>query len=141
MFARVVPLVLLVSAVPAFAAAPVSGRWVTPDRDSVIEIGACDARVGGTKLCGRIARLLKPVQGGPAVDRNNPDVALRSRPILGLPILLDFTDASKEWRGRAYDPRTGKTYRSVLTLAPNGTLRFKGCVAVFCQTQEWRRAQ
>lgn len=136
MLARTIPALALVLAVtPAFAAAPVNGRWLTPDRDSVIEIGSC-----GTTVCGRIGRLLKPVQGGPATDRNNPDASLRSRPLVGLPILIGFIDAGGEWRGRIYDPRAGKTYRSTLALAGEGVLRVKGCIAFFCQTQEWRRA-
>lgn len=132
-FAPFAPFALILAA-PALAAAPVNGRWVTPDRDSVIEIGSC-----GAAVCGRIGRLLKPVQGGPATDRNNPDVALRGRPLVGLPILIGFTDAGSEWRGRIYDPRAGKSYRSTLVLAPHGVLRVKGCIAFFCQTQEWRR--
>lgn len=136
MLARAITfLALTLTAAPALAAAPVTGRWITPDRDSVIEIGNC----GGT-VCGRIGRLLKPVQGGPATDRNNPDAALRTRPLVGLPILIGFTDAGDEWRGRIYDPRAGKTYRSTLALGSGGMLRVKGCIAFFCQTQEWRRA-
>ena len=125
---------LLTVAAPAWAAAPVAGRWVTPDRDSVIEIGSC-----GPKQCGRIVRLLKPVEG-PATDRNNPDAQLRRRPLIGLPILTEFVADGNEWRGRIYDPRAGKTYRSTLAIGPGGVLRVKGCIAFFCQTQEWRRA-
>lgn len=137
MSARILaPLAALLVASPGVAAAPVAGRWFTPERDSIVEIGRC-----GAKVCGRIVRLLKPVQGGPATDRNNSDQALRSRPLIGLPVLVDFVDAGDEWRGRAYDPRKGKTYRSTLELAPGGILKVKGCVAFFCQTFEWHRAQ
>ena len=136
MLARILaPLALLMAGAPLSAAAPVAGRWTTPDRDSVIEIASC-----GAKQCGRIVRLLKPVRGS-ATDRNNPDAGLRSRTILGLPVLTDFIDGGSEWRGRIYDPRTGKTYRSTLAIGAGGVLRVKGCVAFFCQTQEWRRAQ
>jgi len=124
------------AATPAAAAAPVTGHWLTAGRDSIIEIAPC-----GGQICGRIAKLLRPVQGGPPVDRNNPDVSLRNRPLVGLPILTNFTDAGGNWSGSIYDPRRGKTYRSVVARNPDGTLKVQGCIAFFCQTQTWTRAQ
>mgnify|MGYP003598342615 CR=1 FL=1 len=132
---RILPLALLLSlaaATPANAAASVSGLWLTTEKDSVIEIGPC-----GGGLCGRIARILKPNPNGPPRDINNPDPALRNRPIQGLPILTGFRDAGSNWEGTAYDPRAGKSYRSYLTVMRDGTLEVKGCVAFFCRTNSW----
>lgn len=120
---------------PALAADPVSGRWLTHNRKAIVEIGDC-----GGSLCGRIARVLVPPRGG-ATDRLNPDPALRDRPIIGLPVLTGFTDEGDEWRGRIYDPQKGKSYRSTLRLNPDGTLRVRGCVALFCKTLTWTRAR
>lgn len=119
---------------PVAAATPVGGRWLPPSGDSVIEIGRC-----GAAVCGRVLRVLKPIQGA-AVDRNNPDPALRTRPIVGLPILTGFTDGGDVWRGRIYDPRNGRTYRSTLKRTADGALEVQGCVAIFCQTQRWTHA-
>jgi uncharacterized protein (DUF2147 family) len=127
---------LAVLANPAQAAAPVTGHWVTAGRDSVIEIAPC-----GGQICGRIAKLLRPVPDGPPVDRNNPNASLRNRPLVGLPILTNFTDAGSSWSGSIYDPRHGKTYRSVVARNADGTLKVQGCIAFFCQTQVWTRAQ
>lgn len=132
---RSLPLALLLSiamSAPASAAAPVSGLWLTTEKDSIVEIGPC-----GAALCGRIARILKPNHKGPPRDANNPDPALRNRPIQGLAILSGFRDAGKNWQGTAYDPRAGKSYRSYLTLMRDGTLEVKGCLGPFCRTKSW----
>ncbi|RZM22777.1 MAG: DUF2147 domain-containing protein [Sphingomonas sp.] len=125
----------LLVAAPAIAAQPIAGRWITEDRAAEVEIGRC-----GTNLCGRIIRIVTPTPGAPTTDVSNPDPAQRNKPILGLTILTGFTDDGDDWRGRIYDPRKGKTYKSILTRQPNGTLKVQGCIAFFCQTQVWTRA-
>jgi vitamin B12 transporter len=42
-------------------------------------------------------------------------------------------------RGRAYDPKTGKSYKAKLRPNPDGTLTVTGCVLFICQSQTWRR--
>lgn len=126
---------LLVPA-PSLAAAPVTGRWLTVEKDSIVAIGAC-----GKALCGRVERILAPQPKGSPRDVNNPDAKLRDRPIQGLAILSGFTDAGKSWQGSIYDPRRGKTYKSFLTLQPDGRLQVKGCLGPFCQSQYWTRVR
>ena len=128
---RLVPFALGLTALaaPAMAAVPVSGRWYTEEKDSIVHIGQC-----GPVICGKVAKVLKaPPGGGQAVDSNNPDPALRKRPIQGIVILSDFKDAGGEWEGKIYDPRAGKTYRSTMAKQPDGTLKVKGCVGPFCK--------
>lgn len=126
-------LALALLPVPALAAAPVTGRWLTAEKDSIIEIAPC-----GKALCGRAVRVLKRMPDGRMpVDRNNPNSALRGRPVEGLTVLSNFTDAGGHWAGRIYDPKSGKTYRSKLTRNANGTLKVEGCVAIFCQAFTW----
>jgi uncharacterized protein (DUF2147 family) len=125
----------LLTAAPAMAAAPISGKWVTAEKDSIIEISPC-----GKNMCGKIAKFLTPVQG-PPFDRNNPDKALKNRPLLGLPILLALADGGKQWEGKIYDPKSGKTYKSKVYLNANGTLTVKGCIAFFCQSFVWTAAR
>jgi len=124
-------LTLLVPGAAMAAPAPVTGRWLTVDGKALVEIGAC-----GPALCGRIARVLKPRPGGPAVDANNPDKALRTRPIQGLTILSGFVGDGDKWKGRIYDPESGRTYRSELR-REGSTLKVKGCIGPFCRTQDW----
>lgn len=125
-------MIALIAAV-TLAAAPITGRWLTPGGESVIEIAAC-----GPALCGRVARVLKP-RTGPQVDAENPDPALRGRPILGLPILTGFHPDIDRWRGRIYDPESGRTYRSEVSREGN-SLKVKGCIGPFCRSQQWAAA-
>ena len=118
----------------AAAPAPIAGRWITSDRAAVVEVGPC-----GAAICGRIARVLVVDPSKPTRDVNNPDPALRGRAIQGMVFLTGFTAAGDRWNGRIYDPRNGRTYRSIVT-RDGATLRVKGCLGPFCRTQVWTRA-
>lgn len=117
--------------VAAAGPAPVTGRWLTTEGKALVEIGPC-----GALLCGRITRVLKPRPGGPPVDVNNPDPALRTRPIAGIVVLSGFRPDGDRWRGRIYDPESGRSYRSEL-IRTGGVLKVKGCIGPFCRTQQW----
>jgi uncharacterized protein (DUF2147 family) len=118
------------------AAAPISGRWMTQDRDAIIEIAPC-----GATVCGRIARfLVTPPEGAGQKDVNNPNKALRTRTILGMNILTNFKADGDKWRGKIYDPKSGKTYRSFVYKGVSGNLIVKGCVGPFCKSQTWTKA-
>lgn len=121
---------------PALAAEPVTGRWVTAEKDGVVLIAPC-----GKTLCGTLERfLVPPPQGADQRDVNNPDPVLRKRRLLGLPILSGFAEEADQWRGRIYDPKSGKSYRSVIRRKGPNVLEVKGCLGPFCQTQVWMRA-
>lgn len=126
----------LLAATPLAAAEPIAGTWVTASRDGIVRIGDC----GGT-VCGRLDRFLTaPPQGSDQRDVNNPDAKLRSRKLLGLPILTGFKQDGAVWRGTIYDPKAGKSYRSILRRLDGNRLEVKGCIGPFCQTQIWRRS-
>ena len=132
----VAPLAALLLASPALAADPVQGRWITEEKDAVITIAPC-----GAKLCGRISKfLVAPPQGLDQRDVNNKDASKRSRKLLGMPVLSGFVEDGDEWRGTIYDPKSGKTYRSILQRKGSNQLTVKGCLGPFCQTQTWRKA-
>ncbi|MBB5716006.1 DUF2147 domain-containing protein [Sphingomonas aerophila] len=122
-------------ALAAAAPAPIVGRWLTAEGKAIVEIEPC-----GSALCGRITRILKPRPGGPAVDANNPDKTLRTRPIQGLAILTGFAPSGGRWKGRIYDPESGNTYRSEL-IRSGSTLKVKGCWTLICRTQQWSLAR
>jgi uncharacterized protein (DUF2147 family) len=121
----------------AYAApASINGRWTTKDKDAVVEISQC-----GATVCGKISKYLKtPPRGADQRDENNPNKALRTRKVLGMSILYGLKADEKEWRGSIYDPRSGKSYRSVVHLQKNGNLNVKGCLGPICQTQIWTPA-
>ena len=138
---RIMPpaaLALLAAAVPAtaFAATPIAGRYVTEDGAGIVTIGQC-----GGATCGKLTTILKKRPGAADTDVNNSDASLRNRPVLGMPILSEFQDAGKDWRGKIYDPRNGKTYKSIVAKNADGTLAVKGCIAFFCKSQTWRPAK
>lgn len=117
----------------AQAAAPVTGRWVTQSKDGIVEIYEC-----GATICGKLAKFLVPPPNGVGQkDINNPNKALRGRTLLGMDILSGFKEAGNEWKGQIYDPKSGKTYRSVIYKGKSGNLVVKGCIGPFCQAQNW----
>jgi len=119
------------------AAAPVTGRWTTQSKDGVVEIYEC-----GATICGKLAKFLVPPPNGVGQkDINNPNKALRSRTLLGMNILTGFKAAGDEWKGQIYDPKSGKTYRSVIYKGKSGNLVVKGCIGPFCQAQTWTPAR
>lgn len=120
---------------PAHAAEPINGRWVTEEGDAVVLIRGC-----GNVTCGTIAQfLVPPPDGADQRDINNPDPQLRSRKLLGMPILTEFRRDDDLWRGRIYDPKSGRSYRSVIRRTGPNTIEVHGCIGPFCQSQTWKR--
>lgn len=134
-----VPMLLLFCS-PVAPAQDILGLWDTGE--SRVEIYAC-----GDRLCGRIAELDEPLDesGNPKLDTNNPDEALRSRPIMGMDLIAGFKPKGKDkWRGGTiYDPRDGKTYKCAMSLKSDGTLEVRGYVglAIFGKTVVWTRPE
>lgn len=132
--AALLPLGLLAS--PLAAADSIDGLWTTAEKNGQVRIGDC-----GATRCGRLAKfLVVPPQGADQRDTNNPEPSLRSRKLLGIPILTGFKSDGEVWRGTIYDPKAGKSYRSILKRRNATTLEVKGCIGPFCQTQIWKRA-
>jgi uncharacterized protein (DUF2147 family) len=130
---------VLLAASPAAASAV--GEWVTEGDKARVRIEPCAARA--EQLCGTITWSYRPADApdGPLVDVNNDDPALRTRPIVGLPLLQGFEPAGPEaWDGGTiYDPEGGKVYKSKFRLKGADTLEVDGCVLFFCQSQTWTR--
>jgi len=123
----------ILASTPAAATPSIFGRWLTDDRSAVIHVDRC-----GAQLCGTIERVLNPK--APARDINNPDPALRTRALVGTPVLTGFTGAGAKWQGgQAYDPKAGRSYRSYLTLDDENRLRVTGCVVFLCKSLIWTR--
>lgn len=128
---------LMMNMTPAAAAETIAGRWITAERDAIVEIRPC-----GNAACGTIARfLVPPPDGADQRDIYNPDPNLKTRRLLGLPILTQFREEADLWRGRIYDPKTGKSYRSVIRRTGANTIEVRGCIGPFCQSQVWRRSR
>jgi uncharacterized protein (DUF2147 family) len=115
----------------------------------VWESGNGKARIkidkAGSIYNGRIVWLREPQDetGKPKVDKNNPDEALRTKPLLGYSMLKNFTYAGeKKWEdGTIYDPESGSTYSCVITMTDANTLDVRGYIGVslFGRTDVWKR--
>ncbi len=121
----------------AYAGGSINGQWVTQDKDAIVTITKC-----GRTLCGRISKyLVTPPNGVNQRDTKNPNKKLRNRKLMGIAVLTGFKPDGKIWRGRIYDPKTGKSYRSEVSLQSPSKLKVKGCIAFFCRGQNWTRAR
>lgn len=133
-------IVLALLAGPAFADGPV-GEWLTEKGDARVRIEPCPDRAD--RLCGTITWAERPpdAPAGPPLDASNTDPALRSRPIVGLPLLAGFAaEGTGAWGGGTiYDPRSGRTYKSKMRLTSVDRLDVSGCVLFVCLGETWRR--
>ena len=129
----------LAAATPASAGDP-RGNWMTENGKAKVAIASC-----GSALCGNIVALTEPIDpatGKPKTDKNNPDAAKRTRPMLGVQIVIDMKpDTADKWKGQVYNVEDGKTYSGSITLVSATTLNLLGCAlgGLICKTQTWTR--
>ncbi len=126
--------VLIMAPTSVFAAAhDVYGLWLTEARDGHVEISdAGDGTPIGTLVW------VDPQSTDTQQDARNLDEALRSRPLVGVPIVWGFVKGKSGWRrGHIYNPEDGKTFRSSMALQDDGSLKVKGCLGPFCRTNFW----
>ena len=128
-------LMCVISARAALAEAPPpTGQWRVQDGTAAIRVVNCAGALWGV-IAGTI--------GGASntdTDKNNPDPALRNRPIVGLPILIDMRPSQGRWTGRVYNAENGKTYDANIGLVSGNVLHIEGCVLGFlCGGENWTR--
>ncbi|HLN09214.1 MAG TPA: DUF2147 domain-containing protein [Xanthobacteraceae bacterium] len=130
----------LLAASPALAADP-HGLWLTESGKSKVRIVDC-----GGALCGAVEWLQEPNDpetGKPRTDRNNADASLRSRPVIGVAIVLSMKPSGPDkWEGQVYNAEDGKTYSGNITMRNANALRLEGCAmgGLLCKGQIWSRA-
>lgn len=117
----------------------VVGTWLTASGKAIVEIYK-----EGTKYNGKIIWLKTPntEDGKPKVDKNNPDKAKQTAPLLGLNMLKGFVFKKDEWGdGTIYDPENGKTYSCFIKYR-DGKLDLRGYIGISLvgRTQTWYKA-
>jgi uncharacterized protein (DUF2147 family) len=124
---------------PAFA--DPLGTWLTENGRSRVKIVDC-----GGALCGTIVWLKEPNDpetGKPKTDKNNADAAKRSRPLIGVQIVLSMKpNGANKWSGQVYSPEEGKVFSgNFMEQGPNA-VRLEGCAlgGLVCKGQNWTRA-
>lgn len=119
------------------------GVWLNQDADAHIELTKRDGKIYGKVIWLKIP--IDPETGKPKVDKHNPDPKLKTRPSLGLEILKNFTfDGKNEWSGgEIYDPKTGKTYSSYMTMQSKDILKLRGYIGISLigKTNVWTRVK
>jgi uncharacterized protein (DUF2147 family) len=124
----------------SFAADPI-GTWQTEEGKAIVRIAAC-----GPALCGTIISLKEAndESGKPKTDKNNADSGLRSRPMIGVQIVLGMkpSGTANRWSGQVYNAEDGKTYSGSLTLQDANTIKLEGCIlgGLVCKAATWTRA-
>lgn len=120
----------------------VFGLW--SGGDSLLEVGMGDAGLSMRVLAikdavyGEDEGLGEP--GAPRRDDNNPDPALRERPVVGMELLAEYRYTGKRWEGKIYDPASGNTYASRME-RDGKRLKMRGYVGIpmFGRTQHFER--
>ena len=128
----------------------VMGTWLTASGVAQVRIGPCPDAASGP-ICGLVVGLINPkgpdgnaVTPDMATDYRNPDPALRTRKVIGMPLIWGFkktADPNAFEDGQIYNGENGKTYNANISLQPDGKLRLRGYVGtpMFGETQLWTR--
>ncbi len=117
---------------PAFAADP-TGDWKVADGVANIRVAQCNGDMWGVVAW-------EKTPGGR--DTNNPDASKRSRPTLGMPILIDMKKKPgvDQWEGQVYNAKDGQSYSSTIKPVGSDQLEIQGCVLGFlCGGETWTR--
>jgi uncharacterized protein (DUF2147 family) len=132
-------LALITTMPPANAADP-TGTWLTEAGTSRIKIADC-----GGALCGNIVWMKEPIDPEtqkPRADKMNPDTARRTRPLMGVTIVIGMRPSGADkWSGQVYNAEDGKTYSGSITMVSAGALKLEGCAlaGLICKAQTWTR--
>ncbi|MCX5759375.1 MAG: DUF2147 domain-containing protein [Candidatus Hydrogenedentes bacterium] len=110
------------------------GQWFSKKGDARFEFTKRDGKYHG-HICWEKESVYdkKDKEAGRQThDRNNPDPALRSRPMLGLELLKDFQYVGEKRyeNGTIYNPEDGRTYKAKLTLADPEHLHVRGFIGI-----------
>lgn len=100
----------------------VAGIWWSPRKDAKIEFYFDN----NNALTGRLIAM--PTRTAQDTDVKNPETRLRTRRVLGLLIFTGFRQESKtRWvDGKVYDPETGGTFSSQISLEDNERVIVRG---------------
>src|SRR6202007_12551 len=116
----------------ALAADP-TGDWKVADGVAHIRVAECNGNMWGA-----VSWEQRP--GGH--DIHNPDPSKRSRPTLGMPILIDMKKKPgvDQWEGQVYNAKDGQFYSSTIKEIGSNQLEIQRCVLGFlCGGETWTR--
>lgn len=126
----------LTSRSQAIVADAITGTWQTQDNTGLVVIYK-----NGNFYYGKI----KNGKREEKLDIHNPDPTKRNNPLIGMVILQYFKfNGQNQWEnGTVYDPGSGNTYRCIITLKDNNTLKLRGYIGISLigRTEVWKRVE
>ncbi len=129
----------LLSSLASAEAAPANpyGDWTLSDGRLTVKIVPCR----GAQVCANLIRLQEPNNGDgtPKLDLKNRNAALRSRHLIGMPLIDGMSrTGSNTWQGQIYSSDDGDFYRAYATVQGDH-LSVKGCWFVICRDLNFNR--
>lgn len=116
------------------------GKWYNTEKTAQIEIKKI-----GSEFFGSIVWLKDPtLDGKPITDQKNSDPKLRSRQLVGMPLVESLKFENGMWKdGEIYDPFSGKTYSCEAKLQTMDVLEVKGYIgfSFVGRTVVWTRVK
>jgi uncharacterized protein (DUF2147 family) len=113
------------------------GTWRTTNGKLTVKVAYC----GEPRICATIVAMRRPLdkEGKPKVDHENPNPALRSRPVIGLEIMSGMKpDGANRWKGTIYNADDGNSYAATARFEDQ-TLNVKGCWLFVCKKLHFKR--
>ena len=127
---------LLFSFAIAKAADPIEGVWKVSDGKATIRV-----TIEEGKLVGRITAVSNPAW---VTDTENKDPKMRTRKIIGLPMVWGFYKKGDKWEGGSvYDSANGKTYKGKIWMEGKDKMVMRGFVGVSLlgRSAHWNRVK
>jgi uncharacterized protein (DUF2147 family) len=128
------------AAAPQQSTDPITGLWLTQDKDGIINIYTC-----GQHICGSFYWLEDDGPDHISRDTENRNRSKRGKPLCGMQFMSGFSPDHKNFYsdGAIYSPRDGNTYDAQMTLINHDTLDLHGYVFVptFGESQTWIRVK
>src|SRR2546423_889877 len=119
------------------ATADPRGLWQAMD-GSRVRLAKC-----GAAPCGTPAGMntpTDPATGRPWTDKNNSDPSKRSRPLIGLMVLISMQPSGPgKWSGTLYDNDRGLTLPGHVMEQNPSTIRVEGCMGALCGGENMTR--
>ena len=123
----------------AAAHADPRGLWLAQD-GAKVRVASC-----GKAICGKIAVAKSPTNpdtGQPWTDKDNPDPALRSRPVVGIEVFISMLpDGPGKWSGELYNINGGQTVPGHIYEIDAKTIKVEGCAGTLCGSQNLTRLE
>ncbi len=128
----------MTSAFVAKSQTGIIGIWQPEEADSKIEITA----LSETNFIGKVAWLQEPLDkdGKPFLDKKNKKKSLRTREILGMPILEDLVYKEGKWKGTVYAAKRGRKTDVSLSMEGDDKLILTVSMMGMTRKQIWNRS-